>query len=175
MFHKCIGSSGSTDCSEENSKPRVMISGAIRLAFLSSLVIAIRCEANKINRRREERPMGLRAVKMFRDLRRRTHGHVAAANARRSESTYAQQVNMMSRIVAHNRLRDGSLENATCARGTDPAKISACRGKSRLFSRSSSVSRVHSVTRHEMMLISARCCAQSGPSPRAERCSVWPK
>ena len=104
-----------------------MISGAIRLAFLSSLVIAIRCEANKINRRREERPMGLRAVKMFRDLRRRAHGparHVAAANARRSESTYAQQVNMMSRIVAHNRLRDGSL-------GTNRAKFSAWRGKSR--------------------------------------------
>ena len=25
---------------------------------------------------------------------------------------------MMSRIIAHNRLRDGSLKNATCARGT---------------------------------------------------------
>ena len=107
------------------------VSGVIRLAFLSYLVIAIRCEANKINRRREERPMGLRAVKMFRDLRRRTHGHVAAANARRSESTYAQQVNMMSRIVAHNRLRDGSLENVTCSRGTNRAKFSTWRGKSR--------------------------------------------
>ena len=30
--------------------------------------------------------------------------------ARRSERTYAQQVDMMSRIAAHNRLRDGSLE-----------------------------------------------------------------
>ena len=29
--------------------------------------------------------------------------------ARRSESTYAQLVDMMSRIVAHNRLHDGSL------------------------------------------------------------------
>ena len=29
----------------------------------------------------------------------------------------------MSRIVALNRLRDGSLENATCARGTDRAKL----------------------------------------------------
>ena len=63
--------------------------------------------------------------------------------ARRSESTYAQLVDMMSRIVAHNRLSDGSLENATCARGTDRAKLSASRGKSRLFSRFSSVSRVH--------------------------------
>ena len=51
--------------------------------------------------------------------------------ARRSESTYAQLVDMMSRIVAHNRLRDGSLENATCARGTNQAKLDAWRGKSR--------------------------------------------
>ena len=38
--------------------------------------------------------------------------------ARRSETTYEQQVDMMSRNVAHNRLRDGSLENATCALGS---------------------------------------------------------
>ena len=51
--------------------------------------------------------------------------HVAVANARTEVSTYAQQVDMMSRIVAHNRLRDDSLENATCAQGTVPAKFSA--------------------------------------------------
>ena len=35
---------------------------------------------------------------------------------------------MMSRIVAHNRLRDGSIENATCARGTNRAKLNGWRG-----------------------------------------------
>ena len=64
---------------------KISISRAIQLGFLRSLVSAIRCEANKINRRREERPIGSRAVKMLRDLRRRARGparHVAAANAR---------------------------------------------------------------------------------------------
>ena len=53
--------------------------------FLCSVVSAIRCEANEINLWREERPIGSRAVKMLRDLRRRARGlarHVAAANAR---------------------------------------------------------------------------------------------
>ena len=53
--------------------------------FLRSVVNAIRCEANEINRWREERLIGSRAVKMLRDLRRRARGlarHVAAANAR---------------------------------------------------------------------------------------------
>ena len=52
------------------------------------------------------------SVQSLRDLQRGARGlaqHVA-------ESTYAQLVDMMARIVAHNRLRDGSLENATCAR-----------------------------------------------------------
>ena len=64
---------------------KISISRAIRLEFLRSLVSAIRYEANKINRRREERPIGSRAVKMLRDLLRRAPGpalHVAAANAR---------------------------------------------------------------------------------------------
>ena len=64
---------------------KISISRAIRLEFLRSLVSAIRCEANKINRRRVERPIGSRAIKMFRDLRRRARGparHVAPANAR---------------------------------------------------------------------------------------------
>ena len=63
---------------------KISISRAIRLEFLRSLVSDIRCEANKINRQREERPIGLRAVKMLRDLRRRASGpsrHVANARA----------------------------------------------------------------------------------------------
>ena len=63
---------------------KISISRAIWLGFLRSLVSAIRCEANKINLRREERLIGSRAVKMLRDLRRRARGlahHVAAANA----------------------------------------------------------------------------------------------
>ena len=75
---------------------------------------------------------GAKKVPLARSLERRqndegpvlAHARSRAAcgggeRARRSESTYAQMVEMMSRIVAHNRLRDGSLENATCARGTD--------------------------------------------------------
>ena len=63
---------------------KISISRAIRLSRLEFLR-SLRYEANKINRRREERPIGSRAVKMLRDLRRRARGlahHVAAANAR---------------------------------------------------------------------------------------------
>ena len=87
----------------KNSKPRVMLwdergdqpsktrenldfsSNSARILALSSQRLStIRCEANKSNRRREERPIasGSRAVKMLRDLRRHARGHVAAANAR---------------------------------------------------------------------------------------------
>ena len=64
---------------------KITISGAIWLEFLRSLVSAIRYKANKIIRRREERPIGSRAVKMLRDLRLCARGlahHVAAANVR---------------------------------------------------------------------------------------------
>ena len=64
---------------------KISISRAIGLEFLRFLVSAIRCEANKINWRRVERPIGSRAIKMVRDLWRRARGparHVAAANAR---------------------------------------------------------------------------------------------
>ena len=64
---------------------KISISRAILLGFLRYLVSAMRFEANKSNRWREERPIGSRAVKMLRDLRRRARGlahHVAAANAR---------------------------------------------------------------------------------------------
>ena len=64
---------------------KISISRAIRLGFLRSLKSAIQCEANKINRRREEGPIGSRAVKMLKDLWRRARGparHVKAANAR---------------------------------------------------------------------------------------------
>ena len=47
---------------------KILISREIRLGFLLSLVNAIQCEANKSNLRRAERPVGLRAVKMLRDL-----------------------------------------------------------------------------------------------------------
>ena len=51
-----------------------LTSRAILLGFLRYLVSIIRYEANKSNRRREERPMGSRAVKMLRDLRRHARG-----------------------------------------------------------------------------------------------------
>ena len=61
---------------------KISICRAILFGFLRSLVCAIRCEANKSKRRREERPIGSR--KMLRDLRRRARDlaqHVAVANA----------------------------------------------------------------------------------------------
>ena len=75
-----------TDVGTNQAKiEKISISRAILLEFLRSLVSAIRCEANKINRRRAEGPIGSRPVKMLRDLWRRARGlvhHVAAANAR---------------------------------------------------------------------------------------------
>ena len=133
----CFGTNVGTNQAKIDSE-KISISRAIQLGFLRSLVSTIRCEAYKINRRREERLIGLRAVKMLRDLLLRARSCAACGDgerARRSENTYAQQVDIMSRIVAHNRLRDGSLENATCARGTNRAKLNGWRGKSRLFSR----------------------------------------
>ena len=54
---------------------------------------------------------------------------VCGERVRQSESMYTQQVDKMSRIVAHNRLCDGSLENTTCARGTDQPKLNGWREK----------------------------------------------
>ena len=48
---------------------KIPISEAIQLGFLHSLVRAIRCEANKSYRWREERPIGLCTIEMLRDLR----------------------------------------------------------------------------------------------------------
>ena len=81
----------------------------------------------------------------------------------------------MSRNVAYDRFRDGSLENASCARGTDRAKLNQWRGKSRHFRRFSSFSRVHYLAQRQIKLIRARCGAQNGSSQRAKRCFVWPK
>ena len=53
---------------------KILISRAMLLGFLRSLLSAMRCEANKINRWREEGPIGSPAVKMLRDLRRRARG-----------------------------------------------------------------------------------------------------
>ena len=63
---------------------KISISRAILFEFLRSLVSTIWFEANEINRLREERPIGSRAVKMFRDLLLRARSLaqlVAAANA----------------------------------------------------------------------------------------------
>ena len=134
---------------------KISISRAIRLEFLRSLVSAIRYEANKINRRREERPIGSRAVKMLMDLQ--------CGGARAPAA--------VSRIMWRRRTRAPKWEHACItswddvtdrraqkvawwlarkcnmlryyARGTDRSKLNAWRGKSRWFSRFSSVSCVH--------------------------------
>ena len=146
---------------------------SISQAIRRSLVSAIRFEANKINRRREERPIGSRAVNMLRDLARPVAARALSRAARgggertrRSESTYAQLVDMMSRIVARNRLRDGSIENATSQRGTNRAKLNAWRGRSLSFSRFSSVSRV-TVTSNEANKSAMRCAKWTITARRA--------
>ena len=78
----CIGTNVGTN---QAKIEKISISRAIWLEFLRSLVRAIRCEANKINLLHEERPIGLRSVKMLRDLLLPARGparHVAVANAR---------------------------------------------------------------------------------------------
>ena len=119
----------------------------IKLRNLDSCVVnAIRCEADEINRWSEETHWLARRQNVEGPAAARARSRAACGGgerARRSESTYSQLVVMMSRIVAHKRLRDGSLEKATCAPGTDRAKTNACRGKPRLFSRFSSISCVH--------------------------------
>ena len=64
---------------------KILISRAIWLGFLRSLVSTIRCEANKSNVLSEERIIGLLSVKILRDLQRRSRDlpqHLPAANAR---------------------------------------------------------------------------------------------
>ena len=70
-------------CTNHKNIEKILISLAIQLGFLCSLVSTIQCEANKSNLPHEERPIGSCAVKMFRDLLLHTHclaQHVVAAN-----------------------------------------------------------------------------------------------
>ena len=75
-------------------------------------------------------------------------------------------VDRMSRIVAHNRLRDGSLEPELSA-GNRQSKTQRVEGKSRLLG---DIARFLPFTKNESSNES-----QSEPLLRAELCSVWPK
>ena len=128
----CFGSNVGTD----QAKIEKILIPPILIEFVRPLVSAIRCEANKSNWWRRERPIGSCAIKMLNwsDLLLCTGGlaqHVAAANAR---SKVRARMHDWSACE-----RDGSLENATCKLG----KLNAWRGKSRLFRPFSSVSSVH--------------------------------
>jgi len=82
ILELCFGTNVGTN---QAKIEKISIPRAILFGFLRSPVSTIRCEANKNDRRRVEIPIGSRAVKMSRDLRRRARGparHVAAANAR---------------------------------------------------------------------------------------------
>ena len=126
----------STDCAAENLEPLVMlwgqrgdwpskiweISGAILLGFLRSLVNTIRCESIKSNRR-EERPIGLRTVKILRDLLllRRTR----APKWEHACTTGRHDVkDRRARLV-------GSLKNANCAvrKGYQPSRTQRVKGE----------------------------------------------
>ena len=101
------------------------ISQAILLGFLLSIVSTIGCEANKSNRRRQtartETHRLAHSQNVVGPAAECSLSSAACGSCKsvcQSESTYAQRVDLMSRIVTHNRLRDDSLENATCARRT---------------------------------------------------------
>ena len=61
----CLGTNVGTNHAKIE---KILISRAILFGFLHSPVSTIRCEANKINRRRKDRPIGSRSVKLLTDL-----------------------------------------------------------------------------------------------------------
>ena len=70
---------------------KISISQAIQLGFLRSLASAIQCDANKINRRREEVPIGSRS--------RRNHDGTAAAP--RGPTRHVAPENARAEVRAH--------------------------------------------------------------------------
>ena len=85
--------------------------------------------------------------------------HVTAARGVfMSKSRYAQQVDIISRIVLYNSLCNGLLSNSSYALLTKREKDNMMRGKSWLFRQLCSVSWVHLVVPWHMDLIRARCC-----------------
>ena len=137
----------STDCAVVNFKPWVMLrdqrgnqpskiqkiwfSWAILLGFLRSLLSAVRHEANTIwaTCRAKRGPSartpskcwgtcsGARSVSLLTLAQ-----HVVAANVRAEVRARMHNWSIWCQgsdwLVAHNSLRDGSLENETCARGS---------------------------------------------------------
>ena len=161
MFYK---SSRSTDCAAKNLKTRVhcyatgstwgltkrnlkkiSIFRAIRLCFLRSLVSAIRSKLIRAPGGAKRDPLARTPSKCWGTCggARGFAQHVAAANARAEVRARMHDGSIWCQRSPQNRLRDGSLENATCAQGTDRAKLNAAwRGKFQSFRRISSVSRV---------------------------------
>ena len=93
------------------------------LAFSSQRLSSIWCEANKSNWLpcRETHWLA-RSQNVSGPAAARAQSCAACGCSecvRQSESTYAQLIDLMSRIAAHNRLCDDSLESATCALGTN--------------------------------------------------------
>ena len=125
--------------------------------FLRFLVT--RCEAKKANRDAKRDRLARTASKCWGACLRRARSRSACGCgelARQSESTYAQLVDIMSRIVAYNRWRDSSLENATCALGKDQANLNVLRIESWYFSRFSSVSKTELRTRSDFVDVAFR-------------------
>ena len=117
---------------QPSKKWEISISGAIQLGFLRSLVSTIRCEANKSNRRREERPIASRPVNMLRYPRGHTRDlghHVAVANARAEVRAHLHNWSIWCQwslctigcMMAHSKTRPARGEptgqNSTCGRG----------------------------------------------------------
>ena len=94
---------------------KISISGAIQLGFLHSLVNAIRCEESEQPAARRETTWHLYSQNVEGPAAPLSLSSAACGcceRARQSDSKNAQLFDMMSRIVAHDRLLDGSIKNA---------------------------------------------------------------
>ena len=105
----CFGTNMETNQAKMIEK--ILISWAMQLGFLCSLVTAILCADNKSNQQREERPIGTRAVKLcIWEVRVLLHKHNRSIWCQGSSST-------TRRMMAHSKTqpvsRDQTYQNST--------------------------------------------------------------
>ena len=118
-FRTCVGT-------DQAKFEKNLISRQIWLGFKHSLVSAVLCEANKSNWQRNERPFGSHSSKYWSACS-VVHAQSSTVCGGGKRALVRAQMHIlgdvMSRITAHNRLHHSSLENVTCARGRDTAKL----------------------------------------------------
>ena len=137
---------------------KILIYRAIGFGILHSLVNTTRCEANKNNWRREERPIGQCTVKMLRNLRRPARGLalLVAAEVRARMHNWAIWCKGSSRavecVMAHSKTRP--------ARGEQTQQNSAHGGGNLDCSIQLSFSRSPGSTTSNEAIKSAMLCAE---------------